>query len=153
MFLIFWRNALLLLYLFRPLAPHSKNFVHWFLALLCVTEQQSYCHDVGVSRLSSVRPSSVRRPSVRRHPSFRQTPSSGFTPNFGDRYQISRPFFSACFSKFIYFLFYSNDISSESTHQIHSTNHAYSWGGSLPKLLKILWNLKFWIFAFFFRFR
>ncbi len=31
-------------------------------------------------------------------------------------------------------------------------NHAYSWGGSLPKLFKELWNLKFWIFAKYFSF-
>ncbi len=29
-------------------------------------------------------------------------------------------------------------------------NHAYSWGGSLPKLPKDVWNFKFWIFAIFF---
>ncbi len=45
----------------------------------------------------------------------------------------------------------ANDISYESTHQIHSPkNHAYSWGGSLPKLLKELSNFKFWIFGILF---
>ena len=42
----------------------------------------------------------------------------------------------------------SNNISSESTHKSQSQNIMHSHGGSLPKLLAELLNLKFWIFAF-----
>ncbi len=51
------------------------------------------------------------------------------------------------FSFFKWHLKVSNDISSESKHEIYSPpkNHVYSYGGSLPKLLKELWSLKVWI--------
>ncbi len=44
----------------------------------------------------------------------------------------------------------TNDISSESTHQIHSQKHAYSLGGFVPKLFKELRNFKFGFLTFFF---
>ena len=68
--------------------PYPKPF----LALLCATAQQSYCHDVGVRRPS------VRRPSV--DIVFSETVKWIDTKFYWQVpiHHISRPFF--CFSKF-----------------------------------------------------
>ncbi len=50
-----------------------KNIFARFLALLCATAQQSYCHDVGVFRPSA-------------DIVFSETVLSGLTRNFGDGY-------------------------------------------------------------------
>ncbi len=101
-----------------------------FLALLCATTQQSYCSQAGVRRRSS-----VRRPSVK--PVFSE-PVKHIDAKFGGKVpfdHISRPFFFV-FQNFAFLIFYdffsfsltwdnmgektSNDISSESAHQICS---------------------------------
>ena len=132
-----------------------QNFIFLvFLALLCATAQHIYCLHAG-----------VRRPSVRKTCFLGRVQQ--INTKFGEKvpfHHISRQFLFV-FQNFAFLIFYdfffvfvntgpygkktSNDISPESTHQIHSRNAWILLGRSLPKLYKNSKNFKFWIFAFF----
>ncbi len=121
-----------------------------------------------VTRATVVRsPSVVRRPSIK--PIFSE-PVKHIKAKFGRKVpfdHISRPFF--CFSKFCIFDFLriflfsltwdhmgektSNDISSESAHQIFSQKFIHTpRKGLYQSCIKNCENFKFWIFCNFFLF-
>ena len=132
-----------------------------FLALLCATAQQIYCRQwasVVCRRRSSV------------DITFSETVNWNDTKFWWQVpiHNISRPVFFCLFvfQNFIYFLFFlrfvfisvnirpygrniSNDISSESTLQIHSPKIIHTPRKGLPKLFKELWNSNFGFLSFF----
>ena len=91
-------------------------------ALLCVTSQQIYCRQAGVRRSSSVHHRSVRKTFFLRNHEANK-------PNFRENY-LSTISQNRFFFRFFFFFVFanmgpygrkiSNNISSESTHQIYS---------------------------------
>ena len=136
--------------------PAGAAFKNGFSSAFFATAQQSYCRDVGIWRPSF-------HLSVRRH---------GFLGNQQvDWHQIlvtaTYPsylqilfFFQKILFIFLRFLFVFINIGPYGRKNFKRIliwkceparftpkNDAYCWGASLPKLLKKLWNLKFWNFA------
>ena len=112
------------------------------------------------SRATVMTWASVVRPSVRPYTSFSRKPWSRLTPNV---YHISRPFlfvfqiffFIIIFLRFLFFVFVNISTiiyGSKNFKRLLPKNHAYFRGGSLLKLFKELWNLKFWILNKYFSF-
>ncbi len=121
-----------------PIKLRPSILVVSFLALLCATAQQSYCRHAG-----------VRRPSVK--PVFSE-PVKHINAKFGGKVpfdHISRPFFFQNFAFCIFLRFFfsfsltwdhmvektSNDIFSESAHQICSTNSCILLGRVSTKVV------------------
>ncbi len=133
-----------------------------FLALLCATAQQSYCRRVGVRR----RPSVVRRHYFflgNRQVDWHQILLTDTYPPYLQTTFFVCWFFIFFFFGFItiFFCFPQHSTIWEKKFQTASPLRARirftpkkirhtPWGGSVPKLSKELWNLKFWIFAIFF---
>ena len=126
-----------------------QNYSRLCLPLLCAT--LSYCRNAGVHRPSLV------------HPSVK-TVFSETVKRINYMYTISPHLFYFkilnfwFFKDFLFVLVSMGPYGSKhfKPHQwkyiSHSLppNHAYFWGGSLPKLCKELWNFKLWFFFFVF---